>query len=199
MHSFLLGLKLQESVQLYPLSEEMAKVVLWRWKTATKWNEGKDQQVFAQLKSDEVEYRAVSNLLEKMGVNGLPLALQNMGSYVYSADISFAYYLELYEGMESQVSLRNILQMDIDSGIIREEQREIWKTWRISLEKLSTNARKVLNVMALFGTVEIPARLMSMIIDCIQTKSTTCKVAYTNWLKMELVNKVSLVRVEESN
>lgn len=96
------------------------------------------------------------------------------------------------------VDLKKILRSSIERVIVREEQRAVWKNWRISLETLDENAIQVLHVMALFGASEILESLMIPVVDNVQAESTTRKLAYTNWVKWELVNKVSLVQVEQS-
>lgn len=64
---------------------------------------------------------------------------------------------------------------------------------------MSENARKVLNVLALFRKIEILGSLVIQVVDFIRTSSISSKVSFANWLKWELVNNVSLVQLKERN
>lgn len=114
---------------------------------------------------------------------------------MYRHDILLTEYVELYEEMGSRVDLQNILQANIERGVVRDEQRAIWKTWRISVESW-----QVLNVMALFGQYEIRKALLREVVDCVRSKTKTDSiVAYTNWVKGELVNEASMVQANRVN
>lgn len=102
----------------------------------------------------------------------------------------FAEYVEVYEKMGRRADLQVILEASIERRVVREDQRVIWRTCWISVEGLSENSRRELNLMALFGQYEISKALLKEVVDCVRSRRTAASMSeYTNWVKGDLVKK----------
>lgn len=76
------------------------------------------------------------------------LALLQAGSYVQQHKISFFDFLNIYEAMRKRVDLKPIMNGNKACGVVHDEQRSIWTTWKITLSTLTIDACRTLYATA---------------------------------------------------
>ncbi len=81
------------------------------------------------------EYGALAELAgvdQNHGLGRLPLALVQAGSFIWNALMSFEEYADMYRGKRNDLS--EVLDRAVGSGVVHDDQRAIWTTWRVSME-----------------------------------------------------------------
>ncbi len=151
-------MKSKQKLVLEPLCVEDAMVALWRHIRKIEVNEADDDRVMNEIKelkrSDAAEYRALEELCgdeRGFSLGGLPLALVQAGTYIARFKCSFSEYLEKFKNANRIQDMEHIMKNTEDVKPIRESQRSIWTTWKISVEKLSEKGYSVLRTMAMLG------------------------------------------------
>jgi len=84
----------------------------------------------------------VAALVEKL--DGLPLALATTGAYLEHASVSIATYLDLYNSSWTQ------LHEEDDTGLDTYEDRTLYTTWRISLQRIQQHNELSANLLSLW-------------------------------------------------
>ncbi len=150
-------MKSQQKLALEPLCAEDAMVALWRQIQKMETAHAADDKVMTEIKRLEVVDQAEHCALKKLcrddgghGLGGLPLALVQAGSFIAQFDYSFVEYLNLFESANKE-NWQDVLNNAEELKSIRESQRSIWTTWKISVQKLSGIAHTVLRAMAMLG------------------------------------------------
>lgn len=192
------GMKLEQKLELKPLSVIMEMVVLWRWRNAKKCVSTSDEEALAQLEllkaSNMKEYDALQNLIRSF-LGGIPLALLQAGSYIQQHRVLFFDHLHIYEAMRQRAALNPIMSTNEACEVLHDEQRSIWTTWKISLSTMTNKARRTLNVIALCSNFEIVSSLIKKVVDEIRDEIFPLEVAYLNLVMGQLVAKGSLLQV----
>ncbi len=149
-------MKNEQRLVLEPLCAEDGMVALWRRSRVIETRDADDNRVRSEIrKLERVEFEEYHALKELCGDNGayslggLPLALVQAGTYIAQFKCSFAEYLHFIKCANKD--WRNVMNKTEELKSIRESQRSIWTTWKISVEKLSGNARTILRAMAMLG------------------------------------------------
>ncbi len=152
------GMKREQKLVLKPLCAEDATVALWRQIHKIETADADDDSVMTEIKemkgANQAEYCALKKLCgddSAQGLGGLPLALVQAGSYIAEFEDSFAEYLNLFESANKKEKWEDFMNEADELTSIRESQRSIWTTWRISVDKLSEKALTVLRIMSMLG------------------------------------------------
>ncbi len=98
-------------------------------------------------RNDPDEYRALKELCGDEGacsLGGLPLALVQAGTYIAQFRCSFAEYLSLFQNANRTADIHLVMRNTAEMKRIRETQRSVWTTWKISMGQLSERACAVL-------------------------------------------------------
>ncbi len=150
-------MKSEQRLVLEPLRSEDAMVALWRQIRKIESGDADDDAVMTEIKElevgDEAEYYALKKLCgdeSGQGLGGLPLALVQAGSFIAQFKYTFAEYLDLFESVDHK-NWQDVMNKTEELKSIREYQRSIWTTWKISVEKLSEKAHTILRAMAMLG------------------------------------------------
>ncbi len=151
-------MKREQKMVLEPLPVEDAMVALWRQIRKIETGETDDGTVMKAVKElkkgDTDEYQALTELCGDDGVcsfAGLPLALVQAGAYMAQFECSFSEYLNMFKNPNRMEDRQHIMKNTEDVKQIRESQRSIWTTWKISVEKLSETGYAELQAMAMLG------------------------------------------------
>lgn len=121
----------EQKLALKPFSSNMAMVILWRWKNSKKSSTVSDKPVLAQLemlKAWELKHTALENLVGRLELGGIPLALIQAGSFVQQNRIWSYGYFNIYEARRKRGDLCPILHKINACGIVHVEQQSIWTT-----------------------------------------------------------------------
>ena len=191
------GMRPEQQVKLEPLTLEQSMIVLWRWKKNLLPSLVSDEEVWEELmllkKNDEAEYRALSELAgskKEHGVDGLPLALAQAGSFVYKMRITFVQYVEMYNEKRRTAEVPRMFTSLDERGLEMEHQRTVWTTWKLNVDTLSDTARVVLSAFALFDTSPVPEE----IVDKLDSRIALDPVAYLEVVRGELMDDASLLQ-----
>ena len=164
-------MKSEQKLILEPLCAEDAMVALWRRSRVIEAGDSDDDEVLREiekLESDnDIEYRALKELCGDDGaysLGGLPLALVQAGTYIARFECSFAEYLNQFKSANRNEAWQAIMNKTEELKSIRESQKSIWTTWKISVEKLSGEARAVLRAMAILGQGDIREAIVNGIL-----------------------------------
>ncbi len=148
----------EQKLALKPLSTKDAMVLLWRrirkLKTDVEDDDGVMNSIKKLQRDDAGEYRALKELCGDEGecsLGGLPLALAQAGAYIARFECSLVEYLKMFKNANSLEHMKHIMKNTEEVKPIRDSQRSIWTTWKISVGKLSENAYAVLRSMAILG------------------------------------------------
>ena len=151
-------MKSEQKLILRPLCAEDAMLALWRQVRKIERGDMDDDKVMAVIQElegiDEAEYYALKKLCgddSGQGLGGLPLALVQAGSFIAQFKYSFAEYLDLFESANRKEDWEDIMNKTEEVKLIQDSQRSIWTTWKISVQKLSGRACRVLRAMAMLG------------------------------------------------
>ncbi len=165
-------MKDDQKLVLEPLCVEDAMMALWRQGRVIENDDADDSRVMADInklkEEDQVEYYALKELCGDDGAHslgGLPLALVQAGSYIARFSCSFGKYLNLFRNANRKEELQSIMKNTVELTPIRESQRSIWTTWRISVEQLSDEAFAVLRAMAMLGQAPIGETIVNRILE----------------------------------
>ncbi len=151
-------MKSSQRLVLEPLCAEDAMVALWRQIRKVETGDANDYQVMREIRelesADVNEYRALEELCGDEGgcsLEGLPLALVQAEMYIARWDCSFSKYLTMFKNANRKEQMQDIMQNTEDAKPIRESQRSIWTTWKVSVGQMSEKAYSVLRSMAMLG------------------------------------------------
>ena len=198
-------MKSDQELVLEPLCEDDAMVALWRRSQLVRTNEQDDNEVMMKIKDleseDRVEFCALKELCKDEGghgLGGLPLALVQAGSFIAQFKCSFAKYLDLFTAANTKEDLQDIMKNSEELAPIRESQRSIWTTWRISVGRLSQKAYKVLRAMAMLGEGSIGEAIVNRMLQAdIGNQGVSVEAVFRNVIVEELVYGSSLVRCDD--
>ncbi len=198
-------MKSDQKLILEPLCVEDGMVALWRRSRVRETGDLNDDEVRRQMKKLELVNQAEYCARKKIcgddcgyGLGGLPLALVQAGSFAAQFECSFAEYLNLFESA-SMEDLPNIMNKTQELKSIRESQKSIWATWKISMQNLSRRACLVLRAMAMLGPGGIGEAIVIKVL-----KATTedggddVKEIFRNVIVKELIHGSSLIWSEEA-
>ena len=164
-------MKSEQKLVLGPLCAEDAMVALWRQiQKIETWDVDDDgvMNTIKELERDEVhEYQALKELCGDEGacsLGGLPLALVQAGSYMARFECSFAEYLNMFQNTNRSEVMQDIMKNTEEMNPIRESQRSIWTTWKISVQQLSVKASTVLRAMAMLGSGGVEEAILKSIL-----------------------------------
>ncbi len=150
-------MKSEQKLVLKPLSADDSMVALWRQTRKIQANDTNDYEVINAIKKlqkdDADEHNVFKELCGDKGecsLGGLPLALVQAGSYIAQFGCSFAQYLNMLKNANSK-EWEDFMKKSDELKLVRDSQRSIWTTWKISVEKLSGTACVVLQAMAMLG------------------------------------------------
>ncbi len=151
-------MKSEQKLALKPLCTKDAMVALWRQIRKIKTDTQDDDAVMKAIEElercDAAEYLALKELCrdeEGCSLGGLPLVLVQAGSYIAQFQCSIAHYHNIFKNSNRTDDMRDIMKNTLEMKPVRESQRSIWTTWRISVGQLSTEAYSVLLAMAMLG------------------------------------------------
>ncbi len=98
-----------------------------------------DEKLKTEIKElegiDQAEYCALKKLCGDDGrhvLGGLPLALVQAGSFIAQFEYSFADYQNLFQSANKE-DCKDVMNETERLKSIRESQRSIWTTWKISV------------------------------------------------------------------
>ncbi len=195
------GMKSDQKLILEPLCAEDAMVGLWRQSKVMKIGDSDDDGVKEEIKKlegvDPDEYRALEELCGDGGnysLGGLPLALVQAGTYIARFECTFKDYLNLFKSE----NLQDIMKNSEAPTAIRESQRSIWTTWKISVLRLSEEAYAILGAMAMLGQAPIDQTIVRRIMTAAMLHDRrTVKMMFSNVITEELVQGSSLICRDE--
>ncbi len=198
------GMTDSQLLRLEPLSQEDAMSVLWRWGKAKPRDLEDDAQVFSDIDrlkyEDKAEYRALADLAgvdHNHGLARLPLALVQAGSFIRSAALSFYDYFKMFQ--DERNDLPQMLETAMDSGLVRNEQKAIWTTWRVSMDALDEISRRTIRAVAMLGVGDVPKCLMRRLVnECVtdRSESDESNLLFHRVVRRKLVNGSSLLTEE---
>ncbi len=198
-------MKSDQKLVLEPLCVEDAMVTLWRQSRVVETGDADDEEVMNEIRelegSDSAEYCALKEICGDDGaksLEGLPLALVQAGNYIARFECSFAEYLDLFQSATKEEDLQNLMQKTVDLTPMRESQRSVWTTWRISVQQLSEKANAVLRSMAMLGQVSVGEPILNGILKEVAgcTVGTT-EGMFKNAMLQELVHGSSLIYCDD--
>ena len=197
-------MKSEQKLDLKPLSTEDAMVVLWRKIRKIETAEADDDKVMEKIKKlkddDLAEYFALKKLCgddSKYGLGGLPLSLVQAVSYIAQYECSFAEYLNLVENSDGE-EVQGIMNTSDDFKSIRQSQKSIWTTWKISVQKLSRKAWAVLRAMAMLRPSGVGEEISNEILEAaMEAGDGSVKDMSRNVVVKELIHGSSLVWRDE--
>ncbi len=199
-------MKADQKLVLQSLSEEDSMLVLWRQIQVIETDDADDDAVLAEinkLKEEKpVEYYALKELCDdnaEHGLGGLPLALVQAGTYIGRFECSFEEYLNLFRNASRKEDLESIMENLVELTPIREAQRSIWTTWRISVERLSDKAYSILRAMSMLGQTPIAESIVKGILREARDQGDSVDLMFRNVFMKELVHGSSLVYREEEH
>lgn len=187
------GMSNEQLHHLKPLSNQDAMVALWRRKEGKIRSKVSDDAVknhITKMKSEELEeFEALKLLSGNLGLGGLPLAIDQAGSFIRNRSMGYSEYLEMFKNeQKGGYSL---------PGIETPEQT-IWTTWKLNVDELKSRTRQVLRGLALFEVSPIPESLAKRVFAELTGKDTCSKSLFSDAVMGELVNKSSLLELVSS-
>ena len=121
-----------------------------------------------QLQQDNsVEYDVPKELCEMDGecnLGGLPLALVQAGAYIRKYECSFEEHKTLFLKACEKEDLDSIVENSQQLVSIREEQKSMMRTWRISVEGFSDVVYSVLRGIAMCGQSPVAEAIVNGIL-----------------------------------
>ena len=72
-----------------------------------------------------------------------------------------------------------------DCGIVHDEQRVIWSTWKLTMHTLGDDSCRILDFIALCASRPIVSKLTRKVVDEIRDEAIPIEVAYSNLVKGE--------------
>ena len=154
------------------LNEIDSTVVLWRKIHRMETDDADDDMAMAKidkLKQDKiVECDAPTELCEMDGernLGDLHLAIVQAGDYIRKCECSFKDYKTLFKKACEKVDLDSIMENSQQLVSIREEQKSMRRTWRISVEGLSDAAHSVLQGIAICGQSPVTESIVNGILQ----------------------------------
>lgn len=190
-------------ITLQPLSEEEAMLVLWRMKETLDTEEVSDKVANVQLERFEQENSVEFGALQELCVSDwsyslaeLPLALVQAGAYIRHRGFSFSKYLQLYRESSMKVKLSHMMRKTEELAPVREEQRAILNTWKISVDVLSPEAFFVLRAASMLGNAPISEHFFKTILnEVIDADDVGLEEQYSKVVLHALAFGSSLVRM----
>ena len=197
-------MKSEQKLVLKPLCAEDAMVVLWRQIRRIGTEVADDDEVMGEVKEleriDADEYHALKELCgddREHSLGGLPLALQQAGMYIRRSDCSFREYLNMFMSANRKEDLQKIIMNMEELKAIRESQRSIWTTWKISVKQLSETGYAVLQAMAMQGQGCIGEAMMKGILKAAAQEGGSAEELYESVVVRELMHGSSLIWRDE--
>ncbi len=94
--------------------------------------------------------------------------------------------------------LSEVLDRAVGSGVVHDDQKAIWTTWRVSMEALDENSRCAIRSVAMLAVGEVPKCVMRRVVNqCAADGSRSNEsILYIRVVKRNLVNKSSLLSEE---
>ncbi len=195
----------EQKLVLGPLCTEDAMVALWRQIRKIKADVQDDHCVINAIKGlardDPDEYRALKELCEEEGgcsLGGLPLALVQAGTYMAQFKCSIAEYLHMFMNANRIEDMRNIMKNTEEMKPIRESQRSIWTTWKMSVARLSGKAYRVLRAMAMLSPVGVGQAIVEGVVKRFAgDEGGSIELMFRNVVIKELIHGSSLIFQDE--
>ena len=196
-------MKSEQKLALEPLCTEDAMIALWRQIQKIESSEADDDEVMKEIGelegSNLAEHRALKKLCgddSGHGLGGLPLALVQAGSFIAQFKYSYAEYLNLFESANKD--RKDIMNKAEELKSIRESQKSIWTTWKISVQKISEEAYTVLRAMALLGQGGIGEAILNGILKASTADGGgSVEGIFRKVIVKELIHGSSLIRCKE--
>ncbi len=194
----------EQKLVLEPLCAGDAMVALWRQvrkiKTSTE-DDDEAMNTIVKPESDNItDYRALMELFGdevESSLGGLPLALVQAGTYIVRFECLFSEYLNLFRNPGRTEDMYDILRSTEDSKPIRESQRSIWTTWRISVERLSDKAYSILRAMAMLGPDGVEERIVKRIVKEVTGEKSNVDRMFRSLVMEDLIHGSSLICRDE--
>ena len=198
-------MKRDQKLVLGPLCAEDAMVALWRQIQKIEMGDADDAEVINSIKELErdnaKEYRALKELCGDEGgccLGGLPLALVQAGTYMARFECSFVEYLHMFQNANRIEDMQDIMKNTEEVKLIRESQKSIWTTWKISVEKLSQKGYAVLRVIAMLGQGGVGEAIVKEIVKGLARDEEGCvERMFRNVVVEELIHGSSLICRDE--
>ncbi len=196
-------MKSEQKLTLEPLCAEDAMVALWRQIRKIERDDADDSKVISEINElkgvHQAEYCALKKLcgdVDGHGFGGLPLAIVQAGSFIAQFNYSFAGYLNLFESANK--AWEDVMNKTEELKSIRESQRSIWTTWKISVEKLSRKAYTALRAMAMLGPGGIGEAIVNGILKAAAADGgDSMEGMFRNVIVKELMHGSSLIWPDE--
>ncbi len=194
-------MKREQKLVLVSLCTEDAMVALWRQTRKIKTSDADDDRVTKAIKklerADVDEYQALEELCGDEGgcsLGGLPLALVQAGSYMARFECSFEKYRNMLKNACRIEDMQDIMRNTEEVKPIRESQRSIWTTWKISVGQLSGDAYEVLRVMAMLGPGGVGVPILEGILEGVAADAgRSVDWMFRNIVVGELIHGSSLI------
>ncbi len=195
------GMKMDQKLVLEPLSAEDSMVALWRQSRVVQTRDASDDGVLKEIEKlateDQDEHSALKELCGDDGaysLGGLPLALVQAGAYIARFECSFREYQNMFKNANRKEDLQDIMKNTDELTVIRESQRSIWTTWKISVQRLSVRAYTVLRAMAMLGPAPVREAIVSRILKVsMADESGRVERKFRDVITEELVHGSSLI------
>ena len=196
------GMRGEQQLKLRQLTLEQSMILLWRWKNNLLPSLVSDNQVREELeslkKNNELEYLALSGLAgnaKAYGLDGLPLAVAQAGSFVHKMRITFVRYVDLYNKKRKSFEVSRVFVALDERGLEHQHQRTVWTTWKLNVETLGDTARAVLSAFALFDASPVPENL----VEALEPKFASDPLTYLEVVRGELMDEASLLQEYQSD
>ncbi len=191
----------EQRLVLETLCTEDAMVALWRQIHKIKANFRDDDGVMnaiRELEKDNADdYRALKELCadnEVCSLGSLPLALVQAGTFIAQFKCSIVEYLCMFKNAKRVEDMQNIMKNTEDMKPIRESQRSIWTTWKMSVGRLSGKAYGVLRAMAMLGAVGVEEAILKGIVKGFaRDEEGIGELMFRNVVIKELIHGSSLI------
>ena len=155
------GLGVKTPMQLGTLPVNPAAELLYRYaKGVFQATSSEVEELIDGLGREErMSLFALAGNVEDCGLDGLPLALEQAGSYILRANRSFSEYWNLYESQHISLLSRVSAASQRDDKTDH-ENRCVATTWAINIEGLTDNAYDLLATIACLPPTRIPEGLV---------------------------------------
>jgi tetratricopeptide (TPR) repeat protein len=155
----------------------------------------------SKLSAEEASaLKALAGAEHDFSLGGLPLALQQAGSYMASRRVTFVEYLALFKKQFEKLGTEKVMPAAPDLGGAPHDDanaalhRKVHSTWELNVDSLKPEALRVLNAAALFAPDGMPVELLAAL--AIQCSDDGDEMAYGDIVLEHLVNGASLLNME---
>ena len=124
---------------------------------------------------------------------GLPLALVQAGAYIRKYECSFEEHKTLFLKACEKEDLDSIVENSQQLVSIREEQKSMMRTWRISVEGLSDVVYSVLPGIAMCGQSPVAEAIVNGILKAMKNENESVSTMFQDVFVKELVHDSSLI------